>query len=218
MKKFVLLIFLCISLLIVCGCKTQEASQNFQTNEIFQAVLLNNKNFVSTDLQNKKLSLKNIKQVVTDEKNISVAVTKFSLINVNQNEKGIALCLQINGGADCSFEIFHCQNGIIYGCTLPYRAFEELKTDGTFLFSSGAADSGIGKIEFVNEKFSVKKLFHSESHYNANNELEVLYFAKGAPCSSDEFDRAMRQQQKKSGAKWYDFTPENLNLIFKNAL
>ncbi len=52
--------------------------------ESYKAVLLNNGDFISTDLQNRKLNLKDIKEVVTDDESISVAATKFAIVDLGR--------------------------------------------------------------------------------------------------------------------------------------
>lgn len=46
-----------------------------------------------------------------------------------------------------------------------------------FEFSGGAADTGIGKLKFLEDEYTTEKLVYSDSEYNAANELKVQYFA-----------------------------------------
>ena len=115
----------------------------------YKSILLGTSNFICTDLGNKSLNISEIGQAVTDDDSITVNATKFAVTDLDgDGEEEVVLWLQINGVSDYGFEILHEQNGEIYGYTLQYRAFMDLKTDGTFLFSGGAADSGIGKMSF----------------------------------------------------------------------
>ncbi len=129
-------------------------------------------------------------------------------------ENEVVLWLQINGASDYGFEILHEQNGEIYGYTLQYRTFMNLKTDGTFLFSGGAADSGIGKISFSETGYSIIGQAYSQSEYDANNELTVQYFVNDASCSEDEFHDAMNAWEQKTDVEWYDLSESNINTAF----
>ncbi len=181
----------------------------------YKAVLLNNGDFISTDMQNKKMNLTNIKEVVTDDESITVAATKFAVMDLdNDGQNEIVLWIQINGVSDYGFEILRYQEGIVYGYTLQYREFMDLKTDGTFTFSEGAADLGIGKLSFSENGYVIDKLYYSESQYNSNNELEVQYIANGTLYSEDEFNNDMSHQGEKSNVKWYDLTPGNVESAF----
>ena len=182
--------------------------------ESYQAVLLNNGEFFSTDLQNKRITLKNIKEVVTDDDDITVTANKFAMIDLNNDgENEVILLIQINGVSDFGFEILRYQEGSVYGYTLFYREFMDLKTDGTFIFSGGAADWGIGKLSFSGNEYMINKLYYCESQYNSDNELEVQYFSNGTPYSEEEFNDDMSRQEEKGNISWYDVTTDNVRAV-----
>ena len=130
-------------------------------------------------------------------------------------EDEAVLWLQINNISDYGFEILHDQNGEIYGYTLQYRAFMNLKTDGTFLFSGGAADTGIGKMTFSETGYSVNTQAYSQSGYDTNNELNVQYFINDESCSEDEFNDILSGQEQKADVEWYDLSENNINDILQ---
>lgn len=90
-----------------------------------------------------------------------------------------------------------------------------LKTDGTFLFSSGAADSGIGKMTFSETGYSVNTQAYSQSGYDTNNELNVQYFINDESCSEDEFNDILSGQEQKADVEWYDLSENNINAILQ---
>ncbi|MBD5503902.1 MAG: hypothetical protein HDR09_09220 [Lachnospiraceae bacterium] len=181
----------------------------------YKAVLLNNGDFISTDMQNKKINLTNIKEVVTDDDSITVAATKFADMDLDDDgHNEIILWIQINDISDYGFEVLRYQEGAVYGYTLQYREFMDLKTDGTFIFSEGAADLGIGKLSFSGNGCVIDKLYYSESQYDSNNELEVQYIANGTLYSEEEFNNDMSHQEEKSNVTWYDLTPGNVESAF----
>lgn len=195
---------------------TEQSDINHEAEEeSYKAVLLDNGDFISTDLQNRMLNLKDIKEAVTDDESITVAAAKFAIIDLDNNgENQIVLWLQINGVSDYGFEILRYQDGSVYGYTLPYREFMDLKADGTFLFSGGAADSGVGRLVCSKEGYTIDKLYYSESQYNSKNEQEVRYFANGVSCSEEDFNNAMSRQGEKISVEWYDLTKDNVNRAF----
>lgn len=193
----------------------RDEQLHLSAEDNYKAVLLNNEDFISTDMQNKKINLTNIKEVVTDDESIAAAATKFAVMDLdNDGQDEIILWIQINGISDYGFEILRYQEGAVYGYTLQYREFMDLKTDGTFIFSDGAADLGIGKLSFSGNGYVIDKLYYSESQYNSNNELEVQYIANGTLYSEEEFNNDMSHQGEKSNVKWYDLTPSNVESAF----
>lgn len=195
----------------------QDEEVQSAIEESYKAILLGGGDFVSTDLHNMELNLENIREAVTDDDSVKVKATKFTIVDLDGNgENEIVLWIQINDISDYGFEVLHYQDEEVYGYTLPYREFMNLKTDGTFLFSGGADDTGIGKLRLSDGGYTIDKLYYSESQYNSNNELKVQYFANGEPCSEDEFNNAMNQQEEKTNVGWYDLTADSVELAFEN--
>ncbi len=171
----------------------------------YKSILLGKGVFLCADLANKSLNISEIGQAVTDDDSVTVSATKFAMADLDgDGEDEAVLWLQINGVSDYGFEILHAQNGEVYGYTLQYRAFMNLKTDGTFLFSGGAADSGIGRMSFSETGYRVSGQAYSQSGYDADNELIVQYFVNDESCSEDEFHDAMNAQEQKADVEWRD--------------
>lgn len=180
----------------------------------YRSILLGESNFICTDLANKSLNINEIRQAVTDDDSVAVSAAKFAMTDMDgDGVEEVALLLQINGISDYGFEILHYQNGEIYGYTLSYRAFMNLKTDGTFLFSNGAADYGIGKMIFSETGCSVNDQAYSQSSYDPNNELTVQYFVNDESCSEEEFNDTINGQEQKSDVEWYDLSENNINAV-----
>lgn len=171
--------------------KESAESWPLSMEESYMSILLADGVFISTDLR-RESNLGAIKEVVTDDDSVSVAASKFAIADLDgDGEAEIVLWLQINGISDYGFEILQYREGAVYGYTLPYRAFMDLKTDGTFLFSGGSADSGVGKLEFSENGYTVDKLHESDS------------------------DNAMRLQEEKSDVEWYDLSVDGVNTAFE---
>lgn len=90
----------------------------------------------------------------------------------------------------------------------------ENKTDGTFTFSSGAADSGIGKMIFSGTEYSITEQACSQSEYNPENEWSIQYFVNGEPCSEDAFHDVVNSQEQKTDVNWHEFSKDNINAVF----
>lgn len=196
----------------------EETEQLLESNENnYKSILLGNRDFICTDLENQSLNITQIRQAVTDYDSITVNPIKFVVIDLDGDSKEeIVLWLQVNGIFDYGFEILHYQNEEIYGYTLPYRVFMNLKTDGTFLFEGSADDFGIGKLIFSTTGYSISEQVYSQLQYNSNNILAIQYFANGETCSEDEFNDAINSQEQKTDVTWHDLSAENINNIFRN--
>lgn len=80
--------------------------------------------------------------------------------------------------------------------------------DGTFSFSSGAADYGFGKMEFTENGYTVDKITYSESVYDSSDNQIVSYFVNHESSTKEDFLSANNNQSEKKDATWYDFTDD----------
>lgn len=183
---------------------------------IYKSILLDKSTFICTNLANKRLTISDIKQCVTDDDNVTVSIAKFAILDIDgDGEEEVVLLLKVNGISDYGYEILHYDDGEIYGYTLPYRAFMKLKTDGTFLFSGGSSDFGIGKMNFSKTGYSVNNQASSQSGYNSINNLTMKYLVNSESCTKDKFNDMIHAQEQKSDVKWYEFSEKNINSIYK---
>ncbi len=190
-----------------------EPSLTLEENN-YKSVLLGKSNFICPPLSSTGLNISEIRRAVTADDSVTVSAVKFAVLDLDgDGEEEVVLWLQINGISDYGFEILHERDGEIYGDTLPYREFMDLKTDGTFLFSGGAADSGIGKMSFSEIGYRVNSQAYSQSGYDSNNELTVQYFVNDESCSEDEFKEVINGQEQKADVEWYDLSEDNINAV-----
>ncbi len=183
--------------------------------EKFKAILLEDGNFVSTDLDGQNLSIEDMWRVVTTDDSIAVNAVNFAVIDLDSDgQSEVVLGIQAGGDPYYGFEVLQYRDEAVYGYTLPYRAFMNVKTDGTFHFSSGAADSGAGRLFLSETGYTIKEQVCSQSEYNSDNELTVQYYIDEMSCSEEEFHNAMDQQDQKMDIKWYDFSTEAITTAF----
>ncbi len=95
------------------------------------------------------------------------------------------------------FLIVHYTDERAYAYELPYRAFTELKYDGTFSFSSGVADHGIGRISFDGDTYTINKIAYSESD---SLTPIISYYIEGESVSKEDFEEYLKEWGKKPNA------------------
>ena len=165
----------------------QDDNMSSGMEERYKAILLGDGDFVNIDRndQDIRLSLENIKEVVSDEDWVTAKVTKFTIIDLDGNgENEIVLWIQANERSDYGFEILYFQDQEVYGFTLPYRGFMHLKTDGTFYSSGGMDNRGISKLQFSERGCTIEDVSDGES------------------------------QDEKADVEWYDLTSSNVERAF----
>lgn len=182
----------------------------------YQLVLQNKSEFFSTDV-NKYLNINQLNQAVSDDSSVTAKATKLSIVDLeNDGMPEVILWLVVNNNDYYGFEVLRYQDGVVYGYNLWYRAFMDLKADGTFSFSSGAADYGFGMVKFTENAYSVDKISYCESGYDSNNNQSVSYFVDHKSATEDDFLWAIKKQNEKTEATWYDFTDDNIETMLSN--
>lgn len=187
-------------------------SENIQTLnnsilEAYKAVLQDKTEFFSTD-NKKKLYLKDF---LTNKEIYSTIfkVTHFTVLDMD-GDKVPEVVLELSVGNEPAFyEVLHYMNDTVYGYLIVYRGLEGLKADGTFRYSSGAADNGLGKLKFQSDAFKTEILGESKSN-RSNANLIISYLINNKPVTKESFDSFMNDQFVKKDAVWYGFSQKNI--------
>lgn len=112
--------------------------------------------------------------------------------------------------------ILHHQSDVkdCWGYVLAYRAINQLKADGTFSFSSSAAESGHGRLAFHGPgDYTVAE--YACSHIRDNTH-ELYFVVNGQEVGEAAFQAELARQDRKTSAVWYDLTQENIRRILTN--
>ena len=88
---------------------------------------------------------------------------------------------------------------------------ENLKADGTYIASSGAAVNYYNKLLFIKDSYTEQTLAHSDQDYDMN----TSYFIGDKSVSEDEFLSFCDTQNSKNDALWYDYTAENIEQMLQ---
>ena len=173
----------------------------------YQLVLQNKAEFFSTDA-NKNLNISQLNQAISPE--VTVDVANFAVVDIGHGgTPAVILSLNVNGNG-YGVEVLSYQDGIVYGYTFSGRQFGDLRTDGTFVSSGGAADVGICTITFDKNTYSIDKFTYCESNTDLENNMSESYFVNHQSATEDEYNAAFSQWQKIPYVTWYDFTAANI--------
>jgi len=114
------------------------------------------------------------------------------------------------------FLVLHYQDGIVYGYGFYYRGFEDLKTDGTFSYSGGAPNHGIGIVDFNDAENSyTHAITYCKSTDRVINGYRVEdYYVDGMPATEECFFAAIAQQEDKPDVTWHYFTKDDILTAF----
>lgn len=213
----ILMLSLCV---LLTGCTVQNIFPDSGTEsraapdpsvlEAYRAVLRNETVFFSTD-NGKHLLLQDFlgNREIYD---VVFKITRFTVLDMDSDRAPeVVLELTVNDNPSF-FEVMHYYNGTVYGYLFSYRGMQELKEDGVFLFSGGAADTGVGKLKFEAQDLKTVILGYSESRQN-ETDLEIVYYIEDDRVNEKAFNDFLDEQLGKKNAKWYEFSNENIELL-----
>jgi hypothetical protein len=181
-------------------------SENYLAIEAYKIVLQKEGDFFSTD-DNKEILLNDyLKKYLPDQQ---LELTHFTVIDMDHdNISEVILELSVDGYPD-SYEILHYKNEQVYGYHFVYRGLLQLKTDGTFWASSGAADNECDKLEFQNSAYETITLAYSESNQDSKG-MTISYYINNQPVTKETFDSFIQEQDAKDDVVWYEFSQSNI--------
>ena len=193
-------------LLLLTGCQTASTNQTGAEKQVLKEVLQNQTEFYdTTGAKNMKLE-----QLSIDD-DTPLRVQKFAVLDLDGDSvQEVVLSLGLEVNENYGFQVLRYQDGAVYGYQMYYRAFKELKADGTFAWSGGAADNGFGTAVFTKEGYTVTNIAYSESEGNVNGYLAISYYVEGKKVTEQEHHAAWERQNAKPYAVWYDFTDANI--------
>ena len=103
----------------------------------------------------------------------------------------------MDGNHGYGYLVMQRADSTVWGYEFVYRAMLELKEDGTFSYSSGAADSGFGYAKFGSSA-SIVPLAESKSDGET-----IRYFKGTEQISEQEFHALFLEQDAKKDAEWF---------------
>ena len=150
------------------------------------------------------MDFNHLRETVTLD-NLPFSIQQFAMVDLTGNGvKEVVLQFSLAENNQAGFIVLHDQDGTIYSYPIVNRAMSDLKADGTFTFSSGASDWGIGSLILSSDDYEIKKISYCE---------DSLFFVNKHPAKQIDFENAVQQQMNKENARWYSFTNDNLSLI-----
>ena len=199
-KRCALLVFACM---LLAGCVPGNTGGN-QAIAAYQQVLDGSRTLVYEG-QTVHLS-----EVQAGSINGPLRFSGIALVDVDADEAAeVVIAVNLDSYDAYGSLVLHWEDGIVYGYDFVYRAMMNLKADGTFSFSSGAADSGFGRASFQNGAAEIVSLAYSEMLIDGS----IQYHLGDETVSEDAFLEAILAQDEKADDAWYAYTDVDLCAI-----
>jgi len=117
------------------------------------------------------------------------------------------------------FKILRYDGRQLFCYDVPYRGMMDLKTDGTYCFSSGHQDHGIGRAVFTNDAMETNKLIWCQSVPTVNDVFPTKceWFTNGKPATEEDLTKAYDSRAYLKEVRWYDYNEETIEQLFAPA-
>ena len=168
--------------------KNGDTSNNItSTKQLLLNVMNNKQKFINED--NKEVFFKDFKIV----ENQTAKVDKYAFVDMDKDgTEELVIYTTSDYGA---YVILHYENDKVYGYMIGVRSLENLKTDGSFMGSSGANSSEYSRITFNKNKYSIK----TEAVYDETNNV---YEIDNTSVSEKEIKEYVEKWNKKENVSW----------------
>lgn len=194
--------------------RLSENFKKFIPLEAYKAVLQNEHDFFSME-DKKVVHLNEFNYFNGMALESPFKVKRFAVLDLDGDKTPeVILELATDLESQC-IEVLHYKKNIVYGYSFVYRALIQIKTDGTFSFSSGAADRGFGKLRFSSNTCETDILGYSESGYN-NDVFNVSYYINKKSVTEESFIAFCERQEEKEDIVWHEFSQENIQTEFSS--
>ena len=163
----------------------------------------------------------------TEERNISdvpalfnpddayMKIWAFTLLDLDGDGRAEAVLSVYGAAGDTGGNlILHRGDDRVYGYKVDNRSLENLKEDGTYSYSdpTGAVESGICSVaDFVETGITIDIITYGRGAYGEWDTFVVNHRS----ATEEEYWAANNVQAEKPDAVWYDFTAENIGLMFE---
>lgn len=136
-------------------------------------------------------------------------ITHFALLDMDcDGVRELILAISLGESEDVEYIILTCSGGALCANQLVYRGFLAPKADGSFGWSSGAADNGYARARFE-DGVLVCDTFAS---LLGSGDGSITYTLNGETVSKEAYSVFLSEQEAKAVLTWTVFTLENIRL------
>ena len=166
---------------------TTSNSSKTDTNQLLLDVMNNEEKFINKD--NKEVYLKDFK--IVEEQ--TAKVDKYAFVDMDKD--GIEELVIYTTSDYGAYVILHYENSKVYGYMVGVRSLENLKTDGSFIGSSGANSNEYLRMTFNKNSYNLE----TEAVYDGTNKD---YKINNANVSEKEIKEYVENWNKKENVNW----------------
>lgn len=129
----------------------------------------------------------------------------FSLIDMNKDTIP-EIVIEGTVGMSAGFVlVLREYDGKIIGHDFSHRQMSDIKIDGTYHSSGGAAYNGYYYLSFERDSYIENNIVKMDLEEDSNGEYKQIYLIDDRKVSEDKFNEAWGFEEKKKAPEWIDF-------------
>lgn len=185
-----------LRILMLCGLLASALLPIAQAAELdaFERVLSLNQTLIDLNTGD-EVTLDNWRSAYTEE---PVYFTRLAWVDLDRDGETEAVLGFELGGIEPGYLALDLWEGQVLGHEIVSRGLQSLKTDGSFSYSGGAMDNGLGWYDLRSGGTEVVPMSYMESTTDGN----PRYFVDGQPSNEAGYQAALWEQNAKPDAFW----------------
>lgn len=173
---------------------------------MFERVLSGEEDFLDRD-QAQRMTIKEYCENFGIISQVDVAITRYAAADLDADGmQELLLWITINETNDYGVLALR-YDGNVTGYTFAYRQLSDLKKDGTFHYSGGAANHGTARLKFSDLGWEYVIIGAVEE-----NDSAISFSWSGESVSEDEFWACFNAQSEKENVEWHPY-PADIDIF-----
>lgn len=133
---------------------------------------------------------------------LPATLTKVALVDLEHDSiPEVILHIALGANSDCGVLVLHWENNQVWGYTFSNRQMEEIKADGTFLWSGSSSNFGIATATFSQGEYTYQNIVWVEEVDNLGR-----YYKGEAEITRNEFVAYISQHSSREDAHWIQYS------------
>ena len=199
MKKWITFVLALVGVFVLVSCSSNSTPVNMQD------VLKGNQPFYYAADGGSDFASVNIADIpsLLNPNDAYMAIQNYAVIDLDGDGSEETVIFVCGAAGDTGgYLVLHSRDDHVYGYRTDYRTFENLKTDGTFIYSDDlGSKEGVATISFSQNGFVITDVLSATGQaYIMDN-----FMINGKKVTQEEYNAEKENQDLKSNVEWHEY-------------
>ena len=199
MKKWITFVLALVGVFALASCSSNSTPVNMQD------VLKGKQPFYYAADGGSDLASVNIADIpsLLNPDDAYMAIQNYAVIDLDGDGSEEAVVFVCGAAGDTGgYLVLHSRDDHVYGYRTDYRTFENLKTDGTFVYSDDlGSKEGVATIGFTQDGLVITDVL------SATGQAYIMdhFMINGKKATQEEYNAEKEKQDLKSNVQWHEY-------------